>query len=231
MVTTGLAARFSGERPSTDREVHWHTYTPNDSVRHWIQSAWLGAGDSIQVLSGMSRSTGSVYTSESMAPGSQLAVRVDTSTLRVVVVADPVYRQDGLYVGAALRALQQYTRRRMELTDRTPGAADWLFWLSARPVPAGTFSHVSRFDPGWDELAWNGALPVVMTKLLFGEDTDVAGDRRVIDPAQMAPMHRAGAGRVAELPGGKIDLARAVWWLILLLFIAERVASHGKRKT
>ena len=232
MVTTGLAARFSGERPSTDREVHWDTYTPNDSVRDWIQSAWLSGSDSIRVLSGMSRSTGSVYTSESVARGSQLPVRVDTSTLRVVVCADPVYRQDGRYVGAALRALQQYTRRRMEvsLTEGTPGAADWLFWLSARPVPAGAFAHVSRFDPDWNEPAWNGSLPVKIATLLFGEDTDVSEDRRVIDPAQMAPAHRTGAGREAELPGEKIDLAPVVWWLILLLFIVERVASHGKRK-
>jgi len=239
LVTTGLAARFSGERPSTDREVHWDTYTPADSVRHWIRAAWLSGPDSVWVLRGLSRSTGTNYSGETVAMNSRQPVAVDTSVLRVVVYSDPAFLQDGRYVTAALRALQQYTGRRMEIeeTGRPPERADWLFWLSTRPLPAGAFAHVSRFDPDWNEMVWKGSLPVVMEKLLYGEDTNVAEDRRVIDPAQILPAH-GGGGRDAGLPGESkaavdpgINLAPVVWWLILLLFIIERLVSHEKRKT
>jgi hypothetical protein len=275
VVTTGLLRRFSGERPSTERAIHWYTYTPADSVRHWIRAAWLSGPDSVRVLRGLSRSTGTNYSGETVVRGSQQPVAVDTSVLRVAVCADPAFLQDGRYVAAALRALQQYTRRRMEVaeTGRAPAAADWLFWLSLRPLPAGAFTHVLYyvhgkeggadmrvagdgwwkdgdghrvFDADWNEMVWNGSLPVRMEKLLYGEDTDVVEDRRVIDPEQILPAHGrggeplAGGGRDAAglsgsrdagLPGGGIDLAPAVWWLILLLFITERMVSHGKRKT
>ena len=251
VVTTGLLRRFSGVRPSTERDIHWYTYTPVDSVRHWIRAAWLSGPDSVRVLTGLSRSTGTNYSGETAARGSQQPVAVDTSVLRAAVYTDPAYRQDGRYVVAALRALQQYTRRRIEVVE------------TERP-PAGSFAYVMYYVPGkegdgwwkdgdgrrvfdadWNEMVWNGSLPVRMEKLLYGEDTDVVEDRRVIDPAQILPAHGrgdeplAGGGRDAGLsgsldaglPGGSIDLAPAVWWLILLLFITERMVSHGKRKT
>jgi hypothetical protein len=257
VVTTGLLRRFSGERPSTERAIHWHIYTPVDSVRHWVRAAWLSGPDSMRVLTGLSRSTGTNYSRETVVRDSQQHVAVDTSVLRVAVCSDLAFLQDGRYVAAALRALQQYTRRRMEVvqTGRAPAAADWLFWLSLRPLPAGAFTHVLYYVPGkergaetrvegdglwkdrdgqvvfdvdWNEMVWNGSLPVMMEKLLYGEDTDVAEDRRVIDPVQVVPAHGSGG---EPLAGGSIDLAPAVWWLILLLFITERMVSHGKRKT
>jgi Aerotolerance regulator N-terminal len=223
VVTTGLVRRFSGERPLMEREIHWDSYTPADSVRHWISAAWLSGPDSVRVLAGLSRSTGTNYSGETVAMGHQQPVAVDTSVLRVAVCTDPAFRQDGRYVVAALRALQQYTRRRIEVVET--GRA-----------PAGPFARVV-FDADWNEMVWNGSLPVMMGKLLYGEDTDVAEDRRVIDPVQILPAHGrggeplAGGEREAGLPGASIDLAPVLWWLILLLFIIERVVSHGKRKT
>jgi hypothetical protein len=132
-------------------------------------------------------------------------------------------------------------------------------------APAGSFAYVMYYVPGkegdgwwkdedghrvfdadWNEMVWNGSLPVRMEKLLYGEDTDVVEDRRVIDPVQIVPAHGRGdeplaggsrdvaglsGNRDAGVPAGSIDLAPAVWWLILLLFITERMVSHGKRKT
>jgi hypothetical protein len=245
MVTTGLVQRFSGERPSTEREVHWDTYTPVDSIRHWIRAAWLSGPDSVRVLTGLSRSTGTNYSGETVAVGRQLPVTVDTSVLRVAVCTDPAYRQEGRYVVAALRALQQYTRRKMEVveTERAPAGS---FAYVMHYVPGkegGADTRVAEdgwwkdgdghrvFDADWNEMVWNGSLPVMMEKLLYGEDTDVAEDRRVIDPAQILPAHggRAGGNAAAVDPG--INLAPTVWWLILILFITERMVSHGKRKT
>ena len=217
MVTTGLVQRFSGERPSTERDVHWDVYAPMDSIRHWIRAAWLSGPDSVRVLTGLSRSTGSNYSEKTVARDNQQQVAVDTSVLRVEVSTDPAYRQDGRYVMAALRALQQYTGRRIEVVE-------------TGRVPAGPFARVV-FDADWNGMGWDGSLPVRMEKLLYGEDTDVVEDRRVIDPAQILPAHggRSGGKEAAVDPG--INMAPVVWWLILLLFIIERVVSHGKRKT
>jgi hypothetical protein len=102
--------------------------------------------------------------------------------------------------------------------------------VETKGAPAGPFARVI-FDSDWNETVWKGSLPVVMEKLLYGEDTNVAEDRRVIDPVQILPAHggAAGGNEAAVDPG--INLAPVVWWLILLLFITERMVSHGKRKT
>jgi hypothetical protein len=163
--TTGLVQRFSGERPPTEREVHWYTYRALDTVRHWVQRAWKMGHDSIRVLAGTSQPTGSFYHVESFAAGGAgvtggagvagVTGVTDTSVLRITIYTEPAYRQDGRYVAAAIRALQEFTRRRIELqvTDRLPigwsGAGGWLFWLALRPVPAGLgFAHVLSYEPG-----------------------------------------------------------------------------------
>jgi hypothetical protein len=321
--TTALAGRFSGERPSTDRMVHWYTYTRADSVSHWIQGAWLSSPDSIRVLAGESRSTGSFYRWRSVAAtaglgtaaeglGAAGSVAVDTSILPITIYTDPAYRQDGRYVAAAVRALQQFTRRRIQLlvTSSLPAAqtrdTGWLFWLAARPLPlAASFAHIlqyeegkerkvdtrmegselmkevegqdapaatavwrdgygrgvlnleekvdgriyhfySRFDPDWSGLVWSRSFPVLLVRLLFGEDHDVREDRRVLDSGQIVPVRREAvtgrdvAGRgvvgfgVAGPEGddraavrGAIDLAPVLWILIVLLFILERVVSYS----
>ena len=324
--TTGLAARFSGERPSTDRVVHWYTYTPADSVSHWVQGAWLSSPDSIRVLAGESRSTGSFYRWRSVAATAGLggigpatgSVAVDTSILRITIYTEPAYRQDGRYVAAAVRALQSFTARRIQLlvTGSLPamqkGDSGWLFWLSSRPLPAGAAAHVlryeqgkertvdtriagvelmkeveatpadvamavwrdgygggvltleekaddrvyhfySHFDPDWNGLVWSRSFPLLLGRLLFGEDHDVAEDRRVLDPEQIVPVRRGiaegrgvaageAAARAAALWAsvkgkdeaktitavrGAIDLAPVLWILIVLLFILERVVSYS----
>jgi hypothetical protein len=313
-----------------------------------LPRAGLPPEDSIRVLEGVSRSTGSFYSGESVAAkdgmekgfrvreqfgrwvvalDSQPPVVVDTSVLRITIVTDPVYRQDGRYVEAALRALQQFTRRRMQISvpvglsgKRLAGnglsgaVGDWLFWLSVRPV-AGLrgFTHIlqyeqgkvktvdtrvggiewmrevegraegqtvlwkdgygraalsveggkgyhfySHFDPDWSGLVWSPSFPVIMERLLFGEDRMIAEDRRVLDAEQIVPVHGGGtepdvsmlrnlavvrqainggkAGEIGATWGaggfqGAVDLAPVLWMVVVLLFISERMLSHGKRKT
>lgn len=150
--TSARASRFGGIRPVTDRTVHWYTYTPADSVGHWIGAAWLSSADSIRVLEGSSRPTGTSYRYRMLAPGSQVPVKVDTSTLRITVVADADHRRDGRYVVAAIRAMSAFNRRRVLLSvaDRWNGSAcDWLFWLSSQSLPAGVeVGHVFQYEPG-----------------------------------------------------------------------------------
>jgi hypothetical protein len=160
--TSAWASRFGGIRPVTDRPVHWYTYTPADSVSKWIGAAWLSSADSVRVLEGSSRPTGTFYRYSMLAPGSPVPVKVDTTTLRIMVVADPDHRQDSRYIVAAIRAMSAFSRRRVQLSvaDNSSGAAsakglsggskpDWLFWLSAQPRPAGAVAgHVLQYEPG-----------------------------------------------------------------------------------
>ncbi len=122
--------------------------------------------------------------------------------------------------------------RRVPSTDAT-GAAWWVDRfgkpiLQVRNVGAGRwFTFQSRLDPAWiawtppsAEAAWWGAL-------VFGPESDELGaaDLRVADAAQAVPAsepHGAGVTlpRVTSLSG-------AAWGLALVLFILERILSHG----
>jgi hypothetical protein len=141
-------------RPSSPRPVRWYTYTPADSVRHWTAAAWLVSPDSIRVLEGSSGPTGSSYLSR-ILPGDPLPpVGVDTAALRILIYTESEYRSDSRYLVAALRALGQFSRRRIQVdvTDKMPltgGRPDWLFWLSPAPLPSGErTAHVLRYEPG-----------------------------------------------------------------------------------
>jgi hypothetical protein len=274
IVTTGLAKRFSGERPVSAREVHWYTYTPEDSISDWVQAAWRDSG-TVRVLGGYSRSTGTEWRRRGADAG---PVAVDTAVFRYRIVADGVWRGDGKYVKAALEALRQLTGRPVE-----EGDGGWLFWLSDRPLPptggytrvwcyasgatlsvdtrmegvtltkeiagAGVdsavwkdaygrgvltkrgkvYSYYSRLEPGWGDLVWNGRWPVLLKELLFGRIEAGQHDRRVMDPAQVAPL------RMGRVMAGleKRDLRPAVWVMVFLLFLLERIIAYynGSRKT
>lgn len=145
--TSGKLNRFSGRRPVTKRPVHWYTYPPGDRVGDWIEAAWLNAPDSIRVLTGSSRSTGSSYSYQELsartavmqggayhvgvvdgrfavALDSQPPIMGDTTALRISIFADHQYSRDSRYLAAAIRAWQEFTRRnvRLSITDRVQDA-------------------------------------------------------------------------------------------------------------
>jgi hypothetical protein len=324
VLSSGLASRFMGPRPYTGRVVHWEVYAPGDSVSEWVQRAWPVSPDSVRVMRGEARQTASVYryTTEVMGRG----MTVDTTTLDLTIYTDEGYQQDGRYLGAALRAVQEFTHRRMKVVVSRggPGAGrgvardgvlgagfmpagrgGWLFWLSSKPLPAAvagafgvvwkyeagsvrkvdtwmegsglykeiegldggdmvwkdgfgrgmlvrdkkTFHFYSRLNPEWGELVWSRQFPALLARLLFGEEGPGAGDRRMMDAAQVVPVRREGkglrravddlgiaggkgwggeslkTGGEADLGGGAIDLGPASWILIFLLFILERWLS------
>jgi hypothetical protein len=148
--TPGLASRFAGGRPVTGREVRWEVDAPGDSVVSWIQAAWPAAGDSVMIVEGISRATGTDFRERSVdktaVPDS---VEIDTSVFRVVIYADADHRADKEYVKAAVKAVQQYTGRRMAVRERVEGGGDWLFWLSDRaPGDVRGFGRVFRYMDG-----------------------------------------------------------------------------------
>ncbi len=164
--TPGLASRFAGERPVTGRAVHWYSYAPVDSASRWIQAAWTHSGDSIQVLEGSSRSTGTSW-QRRVVPGRGVeyeGIKVDTGVLRYRIYADGAYRADGKYVQAALRALRQMTGRPME-----EGDGGWLFWLSAKPLPAITgYRYIWRYAQGKERVLKTWMSGIHLTKEITG---------------------------------------------------------------
>ena len=197
--TPGLVSRFSGMRPSTSRDVHWDVYAPGDSTTRWVQRVWGVGKDSMVVLSGMSRATGTSWErTKTVRTGS-----VDTAVLRY-----RAYGEDAKYVVAAMKAVARVTER--PIAERDGG---WLF--SAKYIDS----------MGWREQVWDGRLPVLLAGLL-PEDTP-RYDRRIIDPRQVAPTFRA-AGPVA-VALEDVDLRPVVWGLVFLLFVLERIVAYNEK--
>jgi len=145
VISSGLARRFMGARPVTDRMVHWEVYAPKDSMDQWTEKKWGISPDSARVMTGVARTTGSIFHYETVA------MKADTGTLDLTIYADGIYKQDGLYLEAALRSVQEFTHRRMRVmvTGSVPGGHGWLFWLSVKPLPAVKgFAKVWQYGRG-----------------------------------------------------------------------------------
>jgi hypothetical protein len=130
--SSGLASRYMGPRPVTNRGVRWDVYAPKDSMMRWTEKAWSVSADSARVMTGVAGTTGSVFHYETAA------MKADTGRLDLTIYTDGFYKQDGLYLEAALRAVQEFTHRRMRVmvTGNVTEGRGWLFWLSAKPLPA-----------------------------------------------------------------------------------------------
>jgi hypothetical protein len=149
--TDGYLRHFWGRRPVTDRPVYWYVDTVRDSTIRWVAQRWLTGSDSVREITGISGSTGITYGYEQMAR--RRGDSVDTTTQRVAVYSDGI---DGQWVTAAIRAVQQFTRRnisvvRYALRDggRQKDVTDWCFWLSKEPVPVGMkAANMFLYEPG-----------------------------------------------------------------------------------
>lgn len=197
--TPGLVSGFAGTRPVTSREVHWEEYAVGDSVREWVEGAYRVSADSILVVRGQSRGTGTFFRWERVASRVDRfeGMGVDTAAV-VVAVDDGGDVRVGRTIRAALKALGEYTGRR---------------------IREGSSGIVIHWRPEWEEAAWDGRLPVVLGELIFRGGVD-DNDRRVIDPGQVSPVRVGGAvGGVPE----RVDWRPVLWGVVFLLFLIERI--------
>lgn len=92
----------------------------------------------------------------------------------------------------------------------------------------GRGAHVhfgSRFNSEWSDWTQSTAFPAWVRGLLLAEDggaLDPAHDRRVVS----ADQNGVSAGKMGVVIPEIVDLARACWWLVTGLFVAERLLSH-----
>ncbi|MGN7818874.1 BatA domain-containing protein [Chitinophaga sp. 22536] len=134
LFTGNRLARFSGPMPAVALALHWQTMTPGDSVDNWNDYTYLLDNDSLRIRKGRSTPAGTVFSYHDTQPGNS-----DTATLYYTIYTDK-YPEDARYLEAALKAVRQYTHRKISLLSvrqatAIPASQDWLWWLSDSPVP------------------------------------------------------------------------------------------------
>ncbi len=150
---------FRGRRPAASANINWHTFKPADSAAVSIKSAYLISSDSTRIVMENSKPSGTFYTYHDLAihalpennfqivsrenkslvsfDGSR-PVSIDTSTIRISIFSDKYFHDAG-YLGAAIEAIQQFSKRKIKLSvihtvAEIPLKQDWLFWISDLPV-------------------------------------------------------------------------------------------------
>lgn len=141
--TDGRLEHFSGDRPKTNRPVHWYLSEPGDSTIQWEQASWKQSDDSIGVITGSSGATGTSYNYRAYGKDTTAA---DMFALHVTIYTDNKYVRDGRWVMGAVRALQQFTKRNILISDRFD-EADWVFWLSEKQ-PDIKAPNIVLYEPG-----------------------------------------------------------------------------------
>lgn len=170
--TPNQLKRFKGDRPEVAIKFHWKTYTPNDSSAKWIESAWF-KNDSVRAIISKSNPKSIERIPTSINPSDkksvfsltiqdglshlsyknisariQKPVLIDTTTIRIAI-HDNNFKNDVKYLHAAIKAIQKYTERRIELrlvnSELINGSQNILFWLSEK-MPAE--SQIKNLSPG-----------------------------------------------------------------------------------
>lgn len=96
-----------------------------------------------------------------------------------------------------------------------------------------TFRLYTHFNPGWGDLVWNDEFPKMILQLIAGDDYKIPAkyDKRILTNRQIAPVKITDVNR--QIPVSlleRVDLSKYFWFVIVLLFLAERLLSH-KTKT
>ena len=173
--TPNQAQHFTGSKPQVALNLNWQTYTPADSVSTWIHDAWFTANGGIRVVQGTGKPSGTTYTYTNVQPndkanavytintnngkaqinltGSKEApINVDASGKQVVIYTDN-YSLDASYLKAALLAVSQFSQRNISIKtvsnpNAIPANAEWLFWLSDKPVIPHSAQNIFLYEKG-----------------------------------------------------------------------------------
>ncbi|MDP2413261.1 BatA domain-containing protein [Daejeonella sp.] len=170
--TANRLNRFKGERPEIVTKLDWKTYTPKDSSAKWIENVWF-TNDSIRAIIAQTEPKGlrkipanidplnrnTAFTLDiqdgitslsfkNISASEQKPVRVDTSTIHIAFYTDN-FKKDAEYLNAAIRAIQKYTQRKIELSPVKSGLIkgdhNIVFWLSEK-MPAE--SQIKKLKAG-----------------------------------------------------------------------------------
>lgn len=182
LFTDAKLNRFTDKRPSISLNLHWQTYVPADSVSTWAEKAFLTSSDSVHLITGHSTPSGTFYNhqnlslvqvensaytvnindgklmvfskaNEAVKPGNNAAIEVDTSTIKITVVADKP-SNDANYIWAAITAIQRFSKRKIQLSSTNnfkliSAKQDWIFWLLEQAIPSlSDTKNIFQYETG-----------------------------------------------------------------------------------
>ncbi len=96
---------------------------------------------------------------------------------------------------------------------------------------AERYFFYSRFNAAWNGLVWDPVFPSILFDLLIGEQYHsfpAQFDQRKISNVQTAPAKITGSKKM-EINRDALSLASFNWWIILLLFVVERLLSTTEK--
>ncbi|TDH27438.1 hypothetical protein EXU57_07590 [Segetibacter sp. 3557_3] len=168
LFTTNRLQHFSGARPVVAMNLNWRVYSTLDTIQTSIVDAFRTAANRLKVIQETSSSKAISYLAVDTASYVKAihqgnegqpylitqtgdSIPVATSKLKVVIYSGKQVN-DGRYVNAALRAIQDFTERPISIAFTTQKngvpAGDWLFWLSDEALPSTSHKHIFVYAGG-----------------------------------------------------------------------------------
>ncbi|MEN0052173.1 MAG: BatA domain-containing protein [Mucilaginibacter sp.] len=178
IITPNSAKYFVGDKPTTALNLHWQTYTPNDSLSRWIEQAWFTPDNDIKVIEGNSKPSGTNFTNSIMKSGdrggsafevgtsngkptiklknsNQAPVAIDTTTQQLAIYPGR-NTVDATYLMGALQAIATFSQLKINVKIYNdpagiPAGQSWVFWLSDKPFDAGLSlkaRHIFKYEGG-----------------------------------------------------------------------------------
>ncbi|SDP96786.1 N-terminal double-transmembrane domain-containing protein [Mucilaginibacter sp. OK268] len=172
LVTPNGVNHFMGNRPHVALNLKWKTYTPDDSTSTWIQDAWFDQDNSVRVLQGNSKPSGTYFTNFTINSGSEAhsafainvnngkpvirfksgdttLINIDTTTVHFAIFTDK-YAADAAYLKAALQTIANFSGRKTMVkqysrADQIPTGQSWVFWLSDQQPTIQTLKKSGHF--------------------------------------------------------------------------------------
>jgi len=131
-------SNFDGEQPATSLNLFWNFLPPDSSDLSWTAAAYQLNNGAFRRLVAKSNDKGTYYRTLILNRQEANELQVDTSTILVQVYAvdNP---GDGAYVQASIRAIAQYTERKIRIENianknAIKSDAKVVFWLSEKPL-------------------------------------------------------------------------------------------------
>ncbi|WP_295767509.1 BatA domain-containing protein [uncultured Mucilaginibacter sp.] len=175
LFTPNQIKHFKGKKPNVALNLKWQTYIPADSVITWIHDAWFTPNGNIRVVQGKSTPSGNTFSFENVkanngsnefyiiqTTGGNASVKlnnsklpatyINTKTLQVIIYTNN-NKLDANYLKAALQAVSQFSQRNISIKivsseGAIPKNADWLFWLSDKPVGNVLAQNIFTYQSG-----------------------------------------------------------------------------------
>ena len=244
-----LTARFAYTVPPLHLNIHWNFLPAASTDTTWNQGVYLSNDHHFISSNAHSSAAGTYYQSAVLKETDTAGMQVDTTTIRVKIYADNGYK-DAAYVQAAVAAIRQYTRRKIELQRilnlQQVSKNSLVFWLSAKAPAAGEINNLpegTRFFVYAGSGVQSGASSILDHNGVSLEHAELYKRTREVGAADRTIWSDASGGPVlsSEMAKGKQvfkfysrfrpDWNNLVWSENLVLFLLPIVLPEANATT